>query len=206
MDKKRLIIWDWDNTLANTKPAVTLALQDLAHHYQLPEITQADIANVMGSHRGDFWQKHFSQNIPEAVDYYVSCYRKHSPAVQLFDDTVQTLTYVKEKGIPQIILSNKYYEALQEEVKAKGVADYFDVIQGTNSPLGKPEKAFVSPLLERYQPEQVILIGDGVSDMLMAKNMGAIGILVRQLDTQLPYQFYCDTLSEVQLCLEGLLK
>lgn len=206
MNKQTLIIWDWDNTLANTKQAVFLGLQDVAAHYGLEPITSADVANVMGSHRGDFWQRNFKEKIPEAVAYYVSRYRQHSSAVKLFNDTEAVLNFVHTKELPQVVLSNKYEPALKEEVEAQGVTGYFDFIQGTNSPLGKPDKAFVQPLLEKINPERVILIGDGVSDMLMAQNMGATAIMVHQFDPQLPYHYYCDTLSEVQVCLEGLLK
>lgn len=201
-----LIIWDWDNTLANTKQAVFCGLQDVANHYGLNSITEADVVNVMGSHRGDFWQHNFKEKVPEAVEYYVSCYRKHSAMVHLFVDTRTVLDFVQSKRIPQIVLSNKNEKSLAEEVRAKEVEDYFEVIQGTNSPVGKPQIAFVQPILDQFKPDHVILIGDGASDMMMAQNMGATAIMVHQFNPDLPYQYYCDTLSEVRICLESLLK
>ncbi len=206
MKNKYLVIWDWDNTLADTKQAVTNGLQDMLAHYGFPPVCAADVANVMGSHRGAFWQSRFGDKVPEAVAYYVERYRCYSDDVRLFEDALPVLNFVQECGIPQIVLSNKEEKALQDEVRAKGVAGCFGLIKGTTGPLGKPDVAFVAPVLEQFQPEQVILIGDGPSDMFMAQNMGATGVLVHQSNLELPHQHYCETLSDVGVCLKGLLK
>lgn len=200
---KTLIIWDWDNTLADTKEAVRLGLNDTMKHYGFPEVTKSDVVNVMGSHRGHFWQVRFHDEIPQAIAYYVSCYRKHSPAVRLFEDSLDILNFIRQKNIPQVLVSNKEIHALKDEVKDKGVYDYFDEILGTTSPLGKPEKAYVQPILDKYQPQQIILIGDGQSDMLTAQNIGAVGILVRQFNADLPHDYFFETLKEVQAFLSS---
>ena len=205
MQNDYLIIWDWDNTLANTRPAVRAGLEDVAQFYGLPAITDSDVLNVMTSHRGVFWQRYFGANVPEAIAYYVKCYRKHTDLVKLFPETVNILTYVKELKQPQIVLSNKYEEALIEEVAHQGVISYFNAIRGTIGPLGKPDKSFVSDLLERFEPRNIILIGDGISDMLMAQNIGATSILVHQPDKTLPHNYDCETLSDVLKKLNILL-
>ncbi len=206
MEKNTLIIWDWDNTLANTRPAVKAGLQDVVRHYNLPPLTDADILNVMTSHRGAFWQNHFGEKVPEAIDYYVSAYRTHTDLVCPFEQTIDILNFVKNLDIPQVILSNKHERALIEEVHAQGLSDYFAVIQGTNSSLGKPEPAFVAPILTKFNPERVILIGDGISDMLMAQNINAIAIMVHQPDKSLPFTYDCANLFEVKKQLTVLLK
>lgn len=205
MSNDCLIIWDWDNTLADTRMAVRAGLEDVAQFYGLPRITDEDVLNVMTSHRGAFWQKNFGERVPEAVDYYVKCYRTHGNLDHLFPDTIETLDFVKETGIPQIVLSNKYEEALMEEVKRQGIEFYFSRIQGTVGSLGKPEKAFVLPLLKEFKPQKVILIGDGISDMIMAQNMGATAILVHQENKLLPHHYDCETLSDVKQRLKKLL-
>lgn len=201
----KLIIWDWDNTLADTRRAVRAGLQDLVSFYRLPNITDEDVLNVMTSHRGDFWQKRFGDNIPQAVDFYVQAYRQHADLVQPFEQTTSLLNYIRQKNIPQVILSNKNETALLEEVERHGLSSYFSIIKGTVDFLGKPDVLFVKPILEQFLPDKVILIGDGISDMLMAQNMGAVSILVHQPNRNLPHTYYAETLSDVKKYLEYLL-
>ena len=54
-----LIIWDWDNTLMNTKPAVTAGLQDVVAYFGQAPVTEKEVVNVMTHHRGAFWQNRF---------------------------------------------------------------------------------------------------------------------------------------------------
>lgn len=202
---KKLVIWDWDNTLADTRSAVRAGLQDVVRHYELPDITDKDVLNVMTCHRGAFWQNNFGEKVSEAIAYYVKSYSQHGDLVCLFPETIDILQYIQNKNIPQIVLSNKNENALIEEVKCQGVRDFFAAVQGTNGPLGKPDIEFVKPLLNRFQPDEVFLIGDGISDMLMAQNMGATSIMVHQPNKEWPHHYDCDTLSEVARILEQLL-
>lgn len=197
-----LIIWDWDNTLMNTRPAVKAGLQDLLDYHQLPPVSDDDVLNVMTSHRGQFWQSRFGDNTPDAVTYYVQCYQKYVDLVQPFEHTINILKYVQKQQVPQIILSNKNHGALIQEVARHKLTDFFDDIRGTTGPLGKPDKEFVAPFLEKYNPSKIVLIGDGISDMYMAKNIDATAVLVHRLDTNdLPYHYSCETLQDVESVL-----
>ena len=104
-----------------------------------------------------------------------------------------------------VILSNKNHEALVQEVKDKGVFSYFEMVQGTKGPLGKPEKEFADPILTKLNPQKIIFIGDGQSDMLMAQNLGATSILVHHFDNEVPFDYYCETLKEAQTLVQKLL-
>lgn len=206
--KKTLIIWDWDNTLANTKPAVIKGLNDTMAHFGFDMVTDADVKNVMTRHRGEFWTQKFplekegdKPTLEEAIAYYVSCYQKYSSETVLFEHATDILNFFQSNNIPQVILSNKNHQALVKEVTDKGVFDYFYLVRGTQGPLGKPEKAFIQDVLDDLKPEQIIVIGDGESDMLLAKNLSATAFLVHNLDTSLPADYKCKTLFEVGINL-----
>lgn len=211
--QKTLVIWDWDNTLCNTKEAVLKGLNDTMAHYKSAPVGENEVINVMTRHRGSFWTDRFPlekvddrPSLPEAIEYYVHCYQKYSDETTLFDDALAVLTFLKECQVPQVVLSNKNHQALVKEVKAKGVFDYFEFVKGTQGPLGKPDKEFASDIIENIKPEKIIFIGDGHSDMLMAQNIGATPILVHHLDIELPYDYFCSTLFEAGIVLSWLLK
>lgn len=193
---KTLVIWDWDNTLADTREAVKAGLNDTLKHYGFPPVTPQEVVAVMGTHRGNFWHDRFA-DVPAAVSYYVSCYRKYTSAVRLFEDSLPVLNFIKEHGVLQVLVSNKDISALVDEVKEKRACAYFDVVLGTSSPLGKPEKAYVQPILDKYNPEKIIVIGDGESDMKLAQNIGATGILVRHFNPELPHDYFFKDFKEL---------
>ncbi|MBO7244704.1 MAG: HAD family hydrolase [Alphaproteobacteria bacterium] len=212
MQTDLIVIFDWDNTLCNTRNAVHKGLDDTMKHFGFPPVTNEDIINVMTRHRGAFWQSKFpleeqegKTSLPQAIEFYVSAYRLYTKETALFPEALPFILWLKEKNIPMVILSNKNHEALIEEVKDKQVFDYFEIVQGTKGPLGKPEKEFAEPILNKLNPKKIIFIGDGQSDMLMAKNLGALSILVHHKDEEVPFDYYCDTLKEAQTLVQNLL-
>lgn len=212
MQTDLIVIFDWDNTLCNTKNAVHKGLDDTMKHFGFPPVTDEDIINVMTRHRGAFWQSKFSlqktddtPSLPEAIDFYVSAYRAYSKETALFEDALPFLLFLKEKNIQMVLLSNKNHEALVEEVKDKQVFDLFNIVQGTKGPLGKPDFEFAQPILNKLNPQKIIFIGDGQSDMLMAQTLKATSILVHHKDEEVPYDFYCDTLQQAQTLVQNLL-
>ena len=211
MQVETLIIWDWDNTLNNTKNSVHKGLNDTMQHFGLPLVSEEDVINVMTNHRGAFWQSRFSLDgdetqvsLPQAIEYYVDCYQKYSNETSLFYDCLDALQFVKNKNIPQVVLSNKNHESLVKEVTDKGVFDYFEIVKGTTGPIGKPDLEFIEPVLQQIKPKKVIFVGDGVSDMLMAQKINATAILVHHKD-EVPHDYYCHTLSEVKDLLSQLI-
>lgn len=206
--KKYVIVWDWDNTLSNTKKAVSEGIKDVARHFNLPDITEADLKNVMTVHRGEFWQRSFGDNLMDGINYYISVYPKYSHLAELFGSTLQTLNYIKERHIPQIILSNKAHQNLVKEVEKSGVASYFARIVGSDETRGgKPALEFARYALNGIDYDEIILIGDGLSDMLMAEALGAVSIFIGD---HVPSDVVCDyqahTMEDVLPILKKILQ
>lgn len=199
-----LIIWDWDNTLMNTRPAVAAGLQDLATHYGQSPVSDEEIVNVMTRHRGEFWQKRFQDDIVSAVEYYIDCYLKHLDLAQPFEKTTAVLKAVANQHIPQVLLSNKNHDSLLKEVAWHGLESYFSAVLGTTDFIGKPDPLFVRPILKQFRPRKIILIGDGQSDMDMARNIGATAVLVHRPESNLPRDYTCATLNDVLVLLEKI--
>ena len=206
--KKYVIIWDWDNTLADTKKAVLEGIKDVARHFNLPDITEADLKNVMTAHRGEFWQRSFGDDLMRGINYYIAAYPKYSHLVALFDSTLQTLGYIKERQIPQIILSNKAHQNLIKEVEESGVASYFVRIVGSDEIRGgKPALKFARYALNGIDYDEIILIGDGLSDMLMAEALGAISICIGDnVPSDIVCRYKANTMEDVLPILKEILQ
>lgn len=207
--QKTLIIWDWDNTLADTHQAVRAGLQDIVTHFNLSPLTDADVRNVMSAHRGDFWKRNFGQDIMPAIEYYLERYPCHNDRVVLFPMAKEILKWVHDHGVAQIILSNKWHETLQIECERSGVMPYLTRLVGSDEIHGaKPSVAFAQHALQGLTYDNIILIGDGGSDMEMAANLGATAVWLKHddINEELPHTVLTHSLAEVFAYLKESLK
>lgn len=204
---KTVVIWDWDNTLADTKQAVKAGIEDVANHFHLPPITEHDLKNVMTVHRGEFWQRSFGPRLMDGINYYIQVYPKYADRVTLFDDTVSALQYIRSQGVPQLILSNKAHQNLIKEVYAAKVEAYFEKIVGSDEIHGgKPERRFADYALQGIDYDRIIFIGDGLSDMQMASVLGAISICVgNHVPCDIKVDYRCETITDVVPILQTIL-
>ena len=99
----------------------------------------------------------------------------------LYEDTIETLSYFKEKGYANIILSNHIPE-LPEIVEGLGLSPYIlECISSANVGYEKPNPKIYQYALERYKyPKEVWMVGDSIlADVQGAEKIGIKGILVR---------------------------
>ena len=204
---KTVVIWDWDNTLADTKHAVKAGLDDVANHFGLPPISKDDLKNVMSVHRGEFWQRSFGSHLMDGVNYYIRTEPKYAHLVTLFDGTLPVLDYIRSQGIPQIILSNKAHQNLVKEVCATETESYFEKVIGSDEVHGgKPERRFADYALQGIDYDRIIFIGDGLSDMQMASVLGAISICVgNHVPCDIKVDYRCETITDVVPILQTIL-
>ena len=202
---KPLVIWDWNNTLVDTMEASFLAMQDVAHHYGVPPVSRDEMMTVIGTHR-EYWQMTFGDKEEEAVHYYLKQYGTYRDTICIIDGAQDVLDFVRSKNVPQIILSNEDETLLFPETEYTHLKSYFDYIQGSMDEHAKPEKAFAEKALKHFDYDQLILIGDGLSDMQMADVLGATSICVfNNVPQTVKTNYRCASLSEVQIILSQLL-
>ena len=205
-----VIVWDWDNTLLDSRKAAELALKDLAIENGLPMPNKADIINVIGARRGEYWIKNYPDDVLGALERYLSLYRKYAQkGVSLFPETQSILNFVQRHHIPQFIASNKDQYIIDEEIERFGLQHYFEkIIGGQGLELSKPTKAFADLVLGKKWPKRILMIGDGESDMNFAQTMGAYGLFVREgADVvSFPYDKRVQNLGEVFLFLKEIME
>lgn len=202
---KPLVIWDWNNTLVDTMEASFLAMQDVARHYDVQAVSRDEMMTVIGTHR-EYWQRTFGDKEEEAVHYYLKQYGTYRDTIRIIDGAQDVLAFVRSKNVPQIVLSNEDETLLFPETEYTNLKSYFDYIQGSVDEHAKPEKAFADKALKHFDYDQLILIGDGLSDMQMAGVLGAISICVfNNVPETIKTDYRCASLFEVQTILSQLL-
>ncbi len=167
---KKVILWDWDNTLADTIEIVLSAHKDLREKFQLPTWNRDDIKKAMNYSGRDFFKVFFPDNPDLAQQVYLKAYLKHSPNLKLKDGSVDVLTALKDRGFIHVLVSNKNHSVLISELQRFNILDLFDGVFGAGLfEKDKPAKEFADKVMEGYMDFDLIyVVGDGASDMKLA--------------------------------------
>ena len=168
-----VILWDWDNTLADTIKPLKEAFNATFRHYKMPTITLEQMKSYMNSSSTQLFEDLFPNfNLNEVKQVYLKYYQENVSNLHLLPGAKEILKWTKRKGFANILASNKHYLILRQEAELSGLIDYFKEICGAEQfQENKPSKIFTDAALEKFKNyDKLFVIGDGVSDVLMARN------------------------------------
>ena len=206
---RKVIFWDFDGTLAYRPKMFSSSLRMvLDEHEKDHKITDECFGQWLQS--GFPWHEpdkdHLHLRDPEAWwdnmctvferAYIMSefspesmclCKRSEetpcsSGALQPYEDTMETLKYIRESGYKNIILSNHIPE-LPEIVESLGLMEYIDIcISSANVGFEKPNSRIFRQAIELADnPQEAWMVGDNLmADVRGAEAVGMRAILVRK--------------------------
>lgn len=176
----KAVLFDWDNTLANTWPIIIEALTRTFIAMDMEPWSAADIhagrENIHHSLRDSF-PKIFGERWQQARDeYYKHFLATHLEVIEPLPGVPQVLDYLKERNIYTTIVSNKTGQYLREEVAHLGWQGYFAKVVGATD--AAKDKPYAEPVLmalagSGFAPgADVWLVGDSMTDVEAALNAG----------------------------------
>lgn len=177
----KVILWDWDNTLADTFGAIFAAQNEARIKYGLMPWTREESKAAMNTSGRNLIKDVFgADKAAEVRAYFLSRYAEHADALELKSGAKEVLQTAKELGYINVLASNKAGPILRNEVQAMGLTAYFDRLIGAeDTDNDKPSKVFTDSALDEIDVQTLISVGDGKADIQMAHNyVGGIGILV----------------------------
>ncbi|MDY0186588.1 MAG: HAD-IA family hydrolase [Syntrophus sp. (in: bacteria)] len=209
MKSVELMIFDFDGTLVNSGTDLVNAVNHTLKRLSLPELPGGKIISFVGDGVQKLVERSLGRFFPEYFDEAMKIfdlyYREH-----LLDHTAPypgveaVLAHFSDKK--KVIMTNKRHHFTVELTDALHLTEYFDEIIGADSrPYRKPDRRLVDPLLDLYgvPREKAVIVGDGINDVLLAKNAGLIscaflnGLGNRKELLSLQPDFVCEGLLEV---------
>jgi phosphoglycolate phosphatase len=187
----RLLIFDLDGTLVDSRADLSNSVNAMLRHYGKPELPAEIIASYIGNGApmlvrramGDPDDENFVQ---EALLYFMAYYREHKlDNTYVYEGIREALDAIIQghNGHPHTlkmaVLSNKPVVPSQGIVEALGLGPYFFRVYGGNSfHTKKPDPVGVQALLEESgaRPEQTVIIGDHEVDIITAHNSGIYSV------------------------------
>ncbi len=178
----KLIIFDFDGTLGDTRRNIVTTMQMTIKELQLPERTEAECASTIGLPLAGCFKTLFpdiqDELIPRCAETYRRFFnenlRKITP--EAFPGVVKTLKILKEKGFVLTIASSRSRNSLIELTHNMGIADYISYLIGADDvkeAKPKPEPVLKTLAAMHYDANETLVVGDMAVDILMGVNAGA---------------------------------
>ena len=182
MSQYKLIIFDFDGTLAITHKAIVFCFTKTFEIFNITPPAADTIISTIGINLpNSFKILHPAieeSAIPEWVETYRSYYRTEGEKqVELFTGTKQVLQLARKSGLSLGVFSNKHVSFVNSLLQKLKIHSFFDLILGDNGEMVmKPEAAvfhsIIKPLFPDLDNSQILMVGDTTIDLLFAKNAG----------------------------------
>lgn len=184
MSRKRLIVYDLDGTLVDTREDISASANHLRAEMKLPPLPQDRICGFVGLGLKKLVANVLGTEDESEVEEGMRIYRAHY-AEHLLDHTAlypgarEVLEHFRERV--QAVITNKPNPYSREILEALGVARYFvEIVAGDSGWPKKPDPESLRAILQREQvpPEEALLVGDSPIDIETGARAGVPTVAV----------------------------
>jgi len=178
---RRLVVFDFDGTLADTWRDIATALNRTLHDVGLPGVDGPDVCFWIGDGALKLLERALpeSQRSPERIAELYGVFREHYDRCCL--DTTETYPGILDclEGLSDSMLavaSNKPARFLDRIIDGLGLKSYFRVVLGGDSlQVKKPDRRVLEHLVQRLDqaPGEIWMVGDSAVDVETGRAAGA---------------------------------
>ena len=188
IDQVRLLIFDLDGTLVDSRLDLTNSVNAMLRQYGRPELPCDLIATYIGDGApmlvrralGDPDDQNF---VDEALLFFLAYYREHkldnTRVYEGISESLNAIRAVRNGDLKMAVLSNKPVNPSRSICDALGLGEFFFQVYGGNSfATKKPDPLGAQALLMEagVRADQAVMIGDSANDVLTAQNCGMYSV------------------------------
>lgn len=176
----RLIILDFDGTLADTQPLIVHSLQRTIRELHLPPRTDAQCRSIIGLPLAECFVRLLGVD-GEMAERCADVYRRvfdednHPGTVTLFPHVLETLNTLHDRGLLLAICSSRGRPTLEAFVEDFRLQELVAMVVSANDvEHHKPHPEPVQTILKQLKvlPQEALMVGDANYDILMGRNAG----------------------------------
>jgi len=177
----RLVILDFDGTLADTQPIIVGSIQRTLAEMGLPAKSDAECAAIIGLPLVECFSNLFPDIDTATAERCADRYREifdelNEPGVvPLFPHVLETIRALHASGLQLAICSSRGRPTLEGFVSNFHLEPYISMVVSANDVTHhKPHPEPVQIILEQLQvrPEETVVVGDASFDILMGRAAG----------------------------------
>jgi phosphoglycolate phosphatase len=172
----RLLVFDWDGTLADSAVIIVNAIQAACRDMGLPQPTDREARYVIGLGMHDALSHLVPQLAESDHGKFSERYRAHYLAgdgeIPLFPGVAQMLDELAGRGHLLAVATGKSRAGLDHSLELSGLTRRFDATRCADEGLSKPQPDMLLTLMDWLgtKPDETLMIGDTVHDLEFAKN------------------------------------
>ena len=180
----RLLVFDWDGTLADSTGIIAGAIQQACRDLGVPAPDDTAARFVIGLGLADAL-RHVAPALP-AADYprlserYREHYLARDPEIPLFGGAREMLDELDQRGFLLAIATGKSRVGLTRALAQQRLAHRFVASRCADEGFPKPHPDMLLTLMDRcgVEPLETLMIGDTTHDLELARNAGAAALAV----------------------------
>jgi phosphoglycolate phosphatase len=214
MKQADLLIFDLDGTLVRSGEDIAAAVNHTLYELGLPSIDPEMIRGFVGDGLQILLERSLGSHADEYLDRAMPLFLDHYSA-HLLDHTIlypevnEVLDHFENKK--KVIVTNKREEFTLRITEGLEIRSRFlDILGEDTTPYKKPDQRLLYQVMEKWgvSPQRTVVIGDGVNDILLARNAGAMscavlnGLTERRKLLSLHPDMVCERLSELMIFIE----
>ena len=178
----KLIIFDFDGTLADTHELIVKTNQEAMKAMNYPVRDEEAIRKTIGLPLEAGIRTLFPELKDEVIPAWCAMYRKVFDVLKtqivpvLFPEVKETLEWLHGKGYVLTVASSRHSSSLNAFLKDMGIAECFQYVLGAdNVAKAKPDPEPVLQTLRDlgYKADEALVVGDMPVDILMGARAGA---------------------------------
>ena len=177
------VLFDFDGTVMNTNDVILMSWQHTFRTLENREEDPERLINTFGEPLEQTMKKFFP-DVPakDSLEVYRSFHRDNfGELINLFPGMKELLAEVKGRGYKTALVTSRLYSTTMQGLEKYEIKDYFDtVLTSDDTTRHKPDPQPINITLEKLGsvPENAIMLGDTLFDLLCAKNAGVKSVLV----------------------------
>ena len=183
----KVIIFDFDGTLCDTRSNIIIAFRATMEHLGLEMRDEETCGATIGLTLRDGFKSMYPDFDDAKIDYCVETYReifaerRKELMPDLFPGVKETLEALHKRGYRMTIATSRLTDSLMLFMRHHGIDHYFEYAVGSDSVTHHkphPEPALKTLAALNIAPSEAIMVGDMPVDIAMAHNAGirAIGV------------------------------
>lgn len=185
---RKLVIFDFDGTLANTKPYIVRTATKVLLEFGLKPEELGDVGRLVGPPFPEAYSLVYGLSKEDAqrvTDRYREIYASLGPqAWPLFPGVRELLQELHEKGHLTAVASSKRQNVLERSLADDNVLGSFDLVAGKPSDGAVTKAETIAAVLKQLEvpPSDAVMVGDRKYDIEGARACGVAGVGVTYTD------------------------
>jgi HAD superfamily hydrolase (TIGR01509 family) len=181
----KLVIWDFDGTLADTRPVIEAGMDHALAKLGLPPSVREEWLKYVGLPVEDGINRTFGP-LGLTLEQVLPVYRtfrhiEHEHLIKGFDGITELLAELHRRGVLQAVASSKRQEPLRRQVAALEWAAFLNpLVSPDEVAKAKPDPESIHLILAELgvEPGDAVMVGDTPFDLDMARRAGIKGVAV----------------------------